>query len=409
MIKAYIKTLDIRDIDEISKIITTDFTFQLDVISCSKDENTEEQKFEIPLNNNVPISAPNPINFTTDKAVYLPNATVNFTIDNSVPSTSKIRYKYLNETILEINVAGSRWSWQVPPSDFKGYMVEIYNIENDKEVIYGSIGVDVSSDWKKFPRYGFLSKFPQLSEQQMDDVIDNLMRFHINGLQFYDWTEKHHKPLAGTVANPSDNWIDIAYRPTYKATVEGYINKSHQKGMKAMSYNLCYGALNDAFSDGVENGWYMFDDTNHNNKTVLDIGNFLKSPIYLTDASNTNWQQYLVNRNSDMYAVFNFDGFHIDQLGDWGTKYTYNGQPINIANTFGSFIQAMKNAHPDKRLVMNSVNQYGQQGNIGNSATDFLYTEVWSPNENYSDLATIIQNNDQYSNDTKNTILACLH
>ena len=376
----------------------------INIISCSKDKNTGP--IGITLNNSVPIRATNLINFETDKAVYLPNATVNFTIDSSAPANAKVRYKYLNETIQEIDAPGKSWSWQVPSADFKGYMVEIYNIENDKEVIYGTIGLDVSSDWKKFPRYGFLSKFSELSDQQMNTVINNLTRYHINGLQFYDWTEKHHKPLAGTVANPADEWVDIAYRPTCKATIEGYINKAHQKGMKTMSYNLCYGALNDASGDGVQNEWYMFDDINHNHKTVLDIGSFLKSPIYLTDASNTNWQQYLAKRNSDMYAVYNFDGFHIDQLGDWGTKYTYNGQPINITSTYGSFIESMKNAHPDKNLVMNAVNQYGQEGNIGNSATDFLYTEVWSPNENYADLASIIQNNNQYSSNNKNTVLA---
>jgi dextranase len=52
------------------------------------------------------------------------------------------------------------------------------------------------------------------------------------------------------------------------------------------------------------------------------------------------------------------------------------------------------------------VNQYGQQNNIATSAVDFLYTEVWSPNDNYSDLATIIQNNDSWSSNTKKSVLA---
>jgi dextranase len=124
------------------------------------------------------------------------------------------------------------------------------------------------------------------------------------------------------------------------------------------------------------------------------------------DASNPGWQQYLAERNTDMYAVFDFDGFHIDQLGDWGVKYTYDGEPINIALTYGSFIQAMKSAHPDKNLVMNAVNQYGQEGVIGNSATDFLYTEVWNPNESYSDLAQIIKANNGFSNYQKQSVLA---
>jgi len=54
---------------------------------------------------------------------------------------------------------------------------------------------------------------------------------------------------------------------------------------------------------------------------------------------------------------------------------------------------------------MNAVNQFGQQ-NIANSPVDFLYTEVWSPNDGYADLATIIANNNIYSNNSKNTTLA---
>jgi dextranase len=65
----------------------------------------------------------------------------------------------------------------------------------------------------------------------------------------------------------------------------------------------------------------------------------------------------------------------------------------------------MKTDQPNKRLVMNAVNQFGQQ-NIANSPVDFLYTEVWSPNDGYADLATIIANNNTYSNNTKNTTLA---
>jgi dextranase len=65
----------------------------------------------------------------------------------------------------------------------------------------------------------------------------------------------------------------------------------------------------------------------------------------------------------------------------------------------------MKTDQPSKRLVMNAVNQFGQQ-NIANSPVDFLYTEVWSPNNGYADLATIIANNNSYSSNAKKTTLA---
>lgn len=346
------------------------------------------------------------VNISTDKAVYKPGDIVTFTADKDLPASTLIRYRQLDQTVSEVSYSARSWTWQAPSADFTGYLIDLYGIENEKEVVYGSVAVDVSSDWTKFPRYGFLSKFGQLTNGEMDNVISNLARYHINGLQFYDWTEKHHKPLAGTVSSPSDYWLDIARRPTYKSTVQYYITKAKEAGMKTMSYNLCYGALNDATSDGVEESWYLYKDAAHTNKAVFDIGSFLKSPIYLTDPSNTGWQQYLAAGNTDMYSVFSFDGYHIDQLGNQGTLYNYNGATVNLSSTFGPFVESMKTASPGKRLVFNSVNQFGQEGSIATSQVDFLYTEVWSPNDKYSDLAAIINNNDTYSSNTKKTVLA---
>lgn len=340
----------------------------------------------------------------TDKAKYSPGEQVVFNVDK-ISENSIIRYKYLNKILSEQPLTSLNWTWTPPSDDFKGYLVELYKTVDGVEVIIGTVGVDVSSDWAKFPRYGFLSHFDTMSDSQMATNIDILKDYHINGLQFYDWSEKHHKPLAGTVINPSDNWLDIAKRPTYKSTVQGYINKAHLSGMKAMSYNLCYGALNDAAADGVLEQWYMYKDALHTQKAVMDAGSFLKSPIYLLDPSNTNWQQYIATKNSDLYAVYDFDGYHIDQLGDWGKVYNYDGGVINLTTAFNSFIQSMKTAHPSKRLVFNAVNQFGQQGGIATAPVDFLYSEVWGPNDGFKDLATIIQANNTFSDNKLNTVL----
>ncbi len=67
--------------------------------------------------------------------------------------------------------------------------------------------------------------------------------------------------------------------------------------MKAMSYNLCYGALNDAAQDGVLDQWYMYTDQNHQKKTVLNLSAPFKSNIFLMDPSNANWQKYICGQN----------------------------------------------------------------------------------------------------------------
>lgn len=286
-------------------------------------------------------SSANPITYgedffslSTDKAIYKPGETVAFTL-SEFQKGIYVRYRHLNEIIKDETLSAATWTWQPPAADLKGYLAEVYSKDGSNEKTLASVAVDVSSDWSRFPRYGFLSEFGTKTPAETEAVINDLNRRHINGLQFYDWQDKHHQPLAGTVSNPAASWKDIANRNTYKNTVTSYIEKAHQKGMMAMFYNLCYGALTDAESDGVQAQWYMYRDANHNQKDLFDLPQPLfKSDIYFVDPSNTAWQQYLNLKNSDVYSVFNFDGFHIDQVGNRdGNLYTYNGNSIDLAAT----------------------------------------------------------------------------
>ena len=52
----------------------------------------------------------------------------------------------------------------------------------------------------------------------------------------------------------------------------------------------------------------------------------------------------MVQQNNDVYEVFDFDGYQIDQLGGRGTLYDYNGNSVDLAATFPAFIKAMKEA-----------------------------------------------------------------
>ncbi len=148
--------------------------------------------------------------------------------------------------------------------------------------------------------------------------------------------------------------------------------------MKAMFYNLVYGAWENAEADGVQKEWYIYKDNTHTTKEFLRLSAPFLSNIYLLDPSNTEWQKYIENENKMVYQYLDFDGYHMDQLGDWGGHYTYDGAYLNLSETFKPFINAIKTDEPEKDIVMNAVSQYGQQG-IAEASSDFLYTEVWSP------------------------------
>jgi dextranase len=250
-----------------------------------------------------------------------------------------------------------------------------------------------------------LSKFPQLTDGEINSVIDNLNKYHINGIQFYDWHNKHHKPLPMVGSLPATSWKDIINRDIYFSTVEKYIDAAHARNMKTMFYNLIYGAWESGETDGVNKEWYVFTDNTHTNKDFHPLSSPFLSNLYLVDPSNVAWQQYLIAENKKVYQHLAFDGFHMDQLGERKPRYLYNGNPVNLNQTFLPFISAVKASEPQKDLVMNAVNQYGQEG-IASSPVDFLYTEVWNPYETYNDLSNLIKQNNILSNNTKNTVLA---
>lgn len=81
-----------------------------------------------------------------------------------------------------------------------GYLVDIHYVEDTKEHILGTIAVDVSSDWKRFPRYGFVADFDNdngniKKNDNIEAEMKYLNRLHINGVQFQDWQWKHHRPV----------------------------------------------------------------------------------------------------------------------------------------------------------------------------------------------------------------------
>ncbi|MDR1544617.1 MAG: glycoside hydrolase family 66 protein [Prevotellaceae bacterium] len=348
-------------------------------------------------------------NLSCDKPLYAPNEQVVFSL-KELPANAKVRYLHLNQVIAEETLSGKTWTWTPPATDFQGYMVEIFIEQNGEKTTLETIGIDVSSDWAKFPRYGFLSIYDRMQAQFVERNIATLNRFHINGLQFYDWLYDHHRPMAGTVENPAQEWLDIFNRPNYFSTVKNYITAAKARNMKTMFYNLCYGATNNAAADGVSDEWYAYKDRNHSQKDAHVLGG--RSSIWITNPNNIDWQNYLINRNKDVYAVFDFDGYHIDQLGERSTLYDYSGNEINMPNSFGSFIRAMKTAEPDKHLLFNAVGGYAQE-KIANEAVDFLYAEIWgsrdgdNPDMNFADLIVAMRDNVLKSrNPEKNIVLA---
>lgn len=344
---------------------------------------------------------------STDKAAYKPGESVRLSINSLPQEPATVRYTYLGQVIKEEPVSSSSWIWQPPTEDFRGYMASLHISVSGRDSVVATIGMDVSSEPSRFPRNGFLSSYGNMSRNEIQTILNDLNRYHINYVQFQDWHWKHHHPLAGSATQPMDSWTDIISRNCYRTTVQSYIDGAHARGMATLFYNLAYGVLEDYENDGVSREWLIYTDKNHSTMDVHPLGSPFKSSIYLANPGNTDWQAYLRQQNDEVYSVFDFDGWQIDQLGGRGSVYDYNGNSVNLEATFGQFISNEKSARPDKRLVMNAVGQFGQQNQIATAPVDFCYTEVWnhSNSNGYTIFSDIITNNAAWSSG-KQTVLA---
>ncbi len=335
------------------------------------------------------------------------NASINSVIPNG---SLQINYYHLSDKISEQTIQLNQtstvnWNWLPPMLNHQGYLAEIILMEGNQTLDTESIAIDVSSDWNYYPRYGFLSNYPQLSSDSIKAVIETLNRFHINGIQFYDWQYKHNMPLKGTPDNPAPYWNDIANRVMYFSTVKSYIDETHKHNMKAMAYNLIYGAYSNAYQDGVDlDAWGLYKDSQHQNRFMYTLPSGWASNLYFMDPSNMSWQAYLINQEKLMFEALPFDGWHVDQVGDNGLMYNYQGKQVSVGDTFYGFLKAAKDSL-NVDIVMNAVNQYGQSG-IAVSPVDFLYSEVWDPNNSFTDLINIISRNNFLSSNKLKTVLA---
>ncbi len=219
---------------------------------------------------------------------------------------------------------------------------------------------DIQNSWEDFPRYGYVSYFAP-EQKNTKEQIESMVKYHVNGVQFYDWQYRHDDLLSDTTI-----YLDPFDREMSLDTVNAFIEECHKRNMSAMPYLAVYAASVEFWEEHKE--WGMYDE----NGEPIMFENFLG---HVDCTYNSPWFQHLDNECDEVLAKTNFDGLHIDQYGDPKEAFDYKGNEIDIPKSFVDFINHQR-AKDKGTVVFNAVGNWPIE-DLAKSDADFMYIEVW--------------------------------
>ena len=324
---------------------------------------------------------------TTNRSMYYPGETIQGTLSLSGVLTAGarvvLRLRHLDQTVWEdeaaVNPGAVTFSFTVlaPERDFTGYALEVYLYADGRLADYGMTGVDVSSDWNVFPRYGYVTKMDRPAED-VAQALERLKNHHINGLFYYDVFDTQEKPLAGTVENPAESWNTLNKSLARKQTLLDTIQIGHELNMKSFFYNLIFGTYDNYQEAGVSPEWGMYCDQRHQEQDVHDISGigWETEKFWLMNPANRLWQDYYIKVHQELFSVYPYDGIQVDSLGPRGNRYDYEGNEIQLDNAYVPMLNRLVE-ELGKKVIFNPVSAYGMEPQLKAVDYDIVYMEVW--------------------------------
>jgi len=285
------------------------------------------------------------------------------------------------EVELEPGTSVIEADWNPPDEVPRGYGVDI-RLETLQGGLISSYSsaFDVLENWTQNPRYGFLTDFsPDRTDESQ--ALDGLLRYHINGLQFYDWMYCHDQYLT-----QEDLYSDPLGRRLSLHTVKALIAAAHARGMAAMPYTAVYSASIPFYEQHKDWALYKAD-----GRPYFFGDNFL---VIMDPRSDSPWTKHLLGEFSRILAETEFDGIHLDQYYSPQVGYDAQGNSFPLEQPLADMINATKDIVTAARgekgaVIFNAVTNWPIEA-VAPSKEDVVYIEVWSPYIFYSELGLLI-------------------
>jgi dextranase len=238
--------------------------------------------------------------------------------------------------------------------------------------------VEALQGWWESPRHACITEFGPDVEPAA--VIDGLVDWHVNVVQFYDWMFRHYRysPPSGEV------FVDALGRIVSHRTVRAAVTASQARGIAALAYGSVYGAEREYVDDHPAE---LLRDTEGR---PLSLG----GTFFITDLRpGSPWRERLLQEYERACRRFGFDGIHMDQYGQPHDGIAADGSQVDLEAVFPGLIEEadrrMRATSRHRRVLFNAVDGWPLDA-VAPAATAATYIEVWPPDDRYSDLVRIV-------------------
>lgn len=271
----------------------------------------------------------------------------------------------------------------LPPADgSKGFGADALLMVGGTAVSSLSTAFDTASTWKEAPRYGFLSDFYSRDEDD-DEDIRQMTKYHLNVVQFYDWMYRHDDLV------PAETYfIDPLGRQLSLKAVKNKLEACHEYGMKAMAYAAVYAASRDYFEKNRDQALY------NNNGGACNLGD---NWLFIMDISpGSPWVGHIIGEYEKTIKILDFDGIHMDTYGFPKSAYSVSEgrkKLVRLEEQFPVFInkarERLEIVREDVGIIFNAVSNWSVE-TVAPAGQDAVYIEVWDPCSRYFHLHHLI-------------------
>ncbi len=276
--------------------------------------------------------------------------------------------------------AAIRFRFTVPATDWRGYHVGIEARDRSGRLLDDASGAfDVATDWKRFPRYCFMTGGSVIAGQPVEEMLRDLVSYRCNGIQWYDVNWKQHLPYS-----PAPSWPDVANKTIDRRTLMAGLAEARRLGLASFDYQLWNGAWPGYETDnsGARLSWGLFrhgcaphcseaDQVSHG---PFPAG-WATPRLLQMNAADPGWQAFWRTQERKVLDGLGYDGVQIDTLGDPGRVTDAAGRPVDLGRALVPFTNAAA-AVLKRRVILNPVSQWNLDDVLRHGVGDVIYTEI---------------------------------